>query len=274
MGPARVEQASLSHRWDNWPVPDAPAAAQALRLLTLLAGQAEPLAASRIAAALGTARSTTYRLLGVLADQGFVTYLPDSRTYGLGVAAYELGSAYSRQAPLARIARPLVRRLVDLTGENAHLAVLSGRDVLYVLEERAPGRPVLVTDVGVRLPATLTASGLALLAALPAPQVRALFPDAGAFVPSGTGPATPTALRRLLVDVRRRGHATEDGSVTPGLSSVGHAALDHTGHPVAAVASTYVEGELTTSARLELAHAVVATAGQLTRRLGLHPAAP
>lgn len=251
-------------------VPDAPAAAQALRLLTLLAGQAEPLAASRIAAGLGTARSTTYRLLGVLTEQGFVTYLPDSRTYGLGVAAYELGSAYSRQAPLARIARPLVRRLVDRTGQNAHLAVLSGRDVLYVIEERAPGRPVLVTDVGVRLPATLTASGLALLSALPAAQVRALFPDAAAFVSGDSGPTTPTALRRLLVDLRRRGYATEEGSVTPGLSSIGAAALDHTGHPVAAVASTYVEGELIGPGRPELARAVVATADQLTRRLGLH----
>ncbi|WP_375432631.1 IclR family transcriptional regulator [uncultured Friedmanniella sp.] len=250
-------------------MPDAPAAAQALRLLTLLAGQAEPLAASRIAAGLGAARSTTYRLLGVLVDQGFVTYLPDSRTYGLGVAAYELGSAYSRQAPLARIARPLVRRLVDRTGENAHLAVLSGRDVLYVVEERAPGRPVLVTDVGVRLPAPLTASGLALLAALPTRQVRALFPDGGAFVANDLGPATPTALRRLLVDVRRRGHATEDGSVTSGLSSVGHAALDHAGHPVAAVASTFVAADLAGPERLELTRAVVAAADQLTRRLGL-----
>ena len=65
--------------------------------------------------------------------------------------------------------------------------------ILDVIEERVPGRPSLVTDVGVRLPATLTASGLALLAALPAPQVRALYPDASAFVQRhGTG---PTSLR-------------------------------------------------------------------------------
>lgn len=251
---------------------DSPAAAQTLRLLSLLGGQAEPLAAARIAAGLGLARSTTYRLLGVLADQGFVTYLPDSRTYGLGVAAYELGSAYSRQAPLARIARPLVRRLVDRTGANAHLAVLSGRDVLYVIEERAPGRPALVTDVGVRLPAPLTASGLALLAALPTAQVRALFPDASAFTESAgraTAPATPTGLRRLLVDVRRRGHAVEEGSVTGGLSSVGQAALDHTGHPVAAVAATFPTASTDAAVRAALVHAVTGTADQLSRRLTL-----
>ena len=49
--------------------------------------------------------------------------------------------------------------------------------MLYVIEERAPGRPPLVTEVGVRLPAHLTASGRAILAALPTAQVRALYPD-------------------------------------------------------------------------------------------------
>ncbi len=44
-----------------------------------------------------------------------------------------------------------------------------------------PGRPPLVTDVGVRLPAHLTASGRAILAALAPAQVRALFPDRAAF---------------------------------------------------------------------------------------------
>ena len=89
--------------------------------------------------------------------------------------------------------------------QNAHLAVLHGRDVLYVIEERAAGRPMLITDVGVRLPAVLTASGLAMLARLPAAQVRALFPNAAAFVETERGPATPTALRQRLSDVRNRG---------------------------------------------------------------------
>ena len=64
--------------------------------------------------------------------------------------------------------------------------MLHGRDVLYVVEERAPGRPPLVTDVGVRLPAHLTASGRAILAALPAAQVRALYPDADGVRATGT----------------------------------------------------------------------------------------
>jgi DNA-binding IclR family transcriptional regulator len=249
-----------------------PAADQTLRILSHLARHAGPLPAARIAGDLGLPRSTVYHLLDVLRARGFVVHLPEERRYGLGVAAFEVGSAYTHQAPLARLARPLLARLVDTTGHGAHLAVLHGREVLYVVEERAPGRPPLVTDVGVRLPAQLTASGRALLAALPAPQVRALFPDRAAFVlRHEAGPASPSQLRRLLVDVRARGYAVEDGEVTPGLASVGTAVLDHAGHPAAAVATTFPADEVAPAARDVLARRVRATAEELTRRIGGRP---
>jgi DNA-binding IclR family transcriptional regulator len=185
------------------------------------------------------------------------------------VAAFELGSAYQRQAPLQRIARPLLGRLVDATTHNAHLAVLHGRDVLYVIEERAPGRPLLVTDVGVRLPATLTASGLAMLSALSAAQVRALFPHKETLVQrDGHGPTSVSELRRELTDVRNRGYAFENGSVSEGLSSVARAVLDHTGHPVAGVAVTFQTDGTDEAERARLVHAVTRTAATLSSRIG------
>ncbi|HET7193519.1 MAG TPA: helix-turn-helix domain-containing protein, partial [Nocardioides sp.] len=171
-----------------------PAATRALRVLRFLASQPDPVPLDRIMRACDLPRSTAYHLLSVMADEGFVIHLVEDKRYSLGVAAFEVGSGYSRQEPLQRIARRLLAGLVDATGHSAHLAVLHGRDVLYVVEERAPGRPPLVTDVGVRLPAHLTASGRAILAALPPPQVRALYPDPTAFVDRhGTGAASLSA---------------------------------------------------------------------------------
>lgn len=237
-----------------------------------MARQPGPVPAAVLARDLGLPRSTTYHLLAELLAAGFVVHLPEERRYGLGVAAFELGTAYLRQEPLARLARPVLGRLVDAVGHTAHLAVLHGREVLYVVEERAPRRPPLVTDVGVRLPAQLTASGRAVLAHLPPAQVRALFPDTAAFVERhGTGPASLSALRRILVDVRQRGHATEDGEVTPGFASVAAAVHDHTGRPVAGTAATFPRDQLDPSAQAELAHLVAKAAVELTRRIGGRP---
>jgi DNA-binding IclR family transcriptional regulator len=249
-------------------VTQVPAATRALRVLSFLAQQPEPASLERIAAAVGVPRSSAYHLLRVMVDEGFCVHLPEERRFGLGVAAFEVGSGYVRQAPLARLARPRMTRLVDSVGQSAHLAVLHGRDVLYIVEERAPGRPPLVTDVGVRLPAPLTASGRSILAALPAAQVRALFPDTAAFVDRhGSGPASLTALRALLGQTRQRGYAEEHGEVTPGLSSVAAAVLDHNGHPIASVAVTFAGADCSPCDHARYAAAVTRTAGEITRRV-------
>jgi DNA-binding IclR family transcriptional regulator len=243
-----------------------PAATRALRVLRFLATQADPVPLERIMRACELPRSTAYHLVGAMIEEGFVVHLADERRYGLGIAAFEVGTGYTRQGPLQRIARRPLAQLVDRTGHSAHLAVLHGRDVLYVVEERAPGRPPLVTDVGVRLPAHLTASGRAILAHLSASQVRALYPERAAFVDrTGVGPQSPTALRAVLAETRQRGHAREDGEVTTGLSSVAAPVLDHNDHPVAGLAITYPAGEADAD---RLAEAVAATAALLGRRLG------
>lgn len=246
-----------------------PAATRALRVLRYLASQPDPVPLEAIARACGLPRSSAYHLVTAMEAEGFVVHLVDEHRYGLGVAAFEVGSGYARQAPLQRIARRPLAEVVDRTSRSAHLAVLHGRDVLYVLEERAPGRPPLVTDVGVRLPAELTASGRAVLAHLPSAQVRALYPSAAVLVDrNGAGPRSPAALRALLTETRQRGHAVEEGEVTPGLSSVAAAVLDHNGFPLAGVAVTYPEGEADPAA---LAAEVRRTARLLSTRLGGRP---
>ena len=247
-----------------------PAASRALRVLRFLAEQPGPVPMERIAAAVGLPRSSTYHLLKAMIDEGFVTHLAEERRYGLGVAAFETGSAYLRHDPLERLARPAAgpagRRDV---GHTAHLGVLHGRELLYLLKEQPPHPATIVTDVGVRLPATLTASGRALLAGLPAAQVRALFPGPDAFVDrTGRGPHTLVELRRALAEERRQGYAMEDSHISEGFASVAVAAYDHTRRPVAAFSVTFPGRGGRAGERAELARRTGAAARALTRRLG------
>ncbi|MGN6128067.1 MAG: IclR family transcriptional regulator [Humibacter sp.] len=244
----------------------APAADATLRILRLMAQQRGPVAAATIARSLALPRSTVYQLLAALAEHGFVVALPELKKYGLGVAAFELSSGFSRQQPLTRIGAPVVARLVDDLGLGGHLTVLLGRDVVYLVEERAPKGPYLVTDVGVRLPAHLTASGLAMLAGLPAAQVRALYPDRSSFTTrTGAGVATYRELSATLRATRERGYALEESSVTEGLRSLAVAVPDHVGWPAASVAVTFddaLDVDLdATAAR------VAASAAELARRI-------
>lgn len=217
----------------------APAAAQVLAVLRYVAGQAGPVSASAIARDVGLPRSTTYQLISALIDDGFLLHLPEERKYALGVTAHELGTGYSRQAPLQRIARFPLERLVARTRRTAHLAVMHGRDVVYVIEERAPRQRPLVTDTGVRLPAHLTASGRAMMSRMDRAQVSALFPGPEAFsARNSNGPQSVPALEDLLARARTLGYAWEQDEITEGFSSVAVAVLDRQRYPVASVTLT------------------------------------
>ena len=255
-------------------------ASRALRVLRFLASQPDPVPLDRITRACALPRSTAYHLLGAMIEEGFVVHLPDEHRYGLGVAAFEVGSGYSRQEPLQRISRRHLAELVDRTGCTSHLAVLHGRDVLYVRRGAGPGP----SAAGDRCRRTTAGAPDRERAgdpvALPAAQVRALYPDrASLFTRTSTGPGTLAELRSLLAETRRRGHAREDGDVTTGFASVACAVRDRSGYPVAAVAVTFT---FTSQARAgdpphadwedgrvdELVHRTEATAAALSRRLG------
>lgn len=244
-----------------------PAATATLRVMSFLSGQAVPVSAARIADVAGLPRSSTYHLLAVMADEEFVIHYPEDSTWGLGIAAYEVGQGFAQQEPLARLARLPLARLVDRTGQSAHLVILHGADVLYVIEERAPGRPPLVSDVGVRLPAHLAASGRAILASLSAKQVRALYPDRAAFVDrTGAGPHSPSELRSVLSQTRQRGHAREDGEVTPGFASIAAVIEAASGTTHASVAVTF-DAQRMPPDEEALIREVKATATQISARL-------
>jgi len=219
--------------------PPVPALRRGLAVLHLLASRPGPVSAAALARDLDLPRSTVYELLTELAAAGFAVHLPAERRWGLGLSAFEIGSAYLRGQPLERLAAPVLDRLAATTAGTAHLGVLHGAQTLYLAKQRPVHGPSLVTDVGVRLPAALTATGLSILAALPPAQVRALYPNSAAFViRTGRGVRTLPELRARLVAIRRRSWAVEDGEVSADTASLAAPVFDHNGMPMAAIAVT------------------------------------
>ncbi|UYN83293.1 MAG: IclR family transcriptional regulator [Microcella sp.] len=251
-------------------VPDVPAARAALRIVTHLAHHSDPVPASTLARELDLPRSSIYQLLRVLQDEGYVVHYPEARAYGLGALVAEIGGSVLSASRLARLGTPLLDRLVRAAPVPvvAQLAVLAGGDVSYVAQASAPRAPTTVVRVGVRLPAHLTATGRAMLAALPQPQVRALFPHRDSLITRrGVGPRTLPELDRILAVSREHGVATEDGEITAGYASVAATGIDRTGYPAAALGVTYRAEAVAPSDVDALTDAVRDAAAALSARL-------
>lgn len=218
-----------------------PSLSRGLAILRLLASHAGPITAFSISRDLEIPRSSVYVVLRALEEDGFVVHIDNGHLWGLGPAAFEVGSAYLRSGPLERLAQPKLARLATFTGSTAHLSVLHGADTLYLAKVQSPRMPLLITDVGVRIPAFLTATGKAMLSYLSKSQVGALYSSDENFTTrTGRGSHSLSELIGVLDTVLKRGWAVEDGEVSPNLASIASPILDHNGMPVAAIGVTMV----------------------------------
>lgn len=234
-----------------------PAAANTLAILQVLTAADVPMSAARITQETGLPRSTVYHLLSVMEQAGFVVHLAEEQAYGLGVAAYEMASSYSRQQPLVRVGRRYAVALALKVDGSAHVSRLSGSEVVYLLEERAPDAVRLLTDVGVRLDAYRTASGKAMLAFLPPAEAKA------AVGVHGVGGRDFSDFEAELSLVRRSGWAEERGLVSPGQQSVAVPLFDHLGRAASALAVTFRQGALGEVQKRDLLGEMVEIAGHI-----------
>ena len=207
-------------------------------------------------------------------DEGFLVHYPEDRAYGLSGLLSEIGTSSNRTARIGLLAGPLLERLVALSPIPvvAHLATLTGPDVIYIAKVQGFRAPTTVSRIGVRLPAHLTATGRSLLAALPPSQVTALYPhNADLIVRAGGGPRTRAQLDSILQRSRADGWAREDGEITADYASVGAASLDRNNYPSAAIGLTFLAGAATEAHWAELGERTRATAAALTARLQGRP---
>lgn len=143
----------------------------------------------------GFPRSTTYRILKQLMEEGWIEH--DQRGYRIGAGLSSVASTSVGNANLRSAAAPSLNALHALTGGVTHLSVLDGAMLHYL--DKIGGRmaPTIPSRVGARQPANESLSGLVMLSQLPGEEVDRLF--AGM-----VGRAEMDALRLQLIGIRRQ----------------------------------------------------------------------
>ena len=215
---------------------------------------------------LGIAKSTAYRLLATLTEQGLLDQDPLTGRYRLGLVVFDLAAAV-QSFDLHEAALTAMSDLRNRTGETVQVAVLDGREVVYV--ERLDSHHTLKVflDVGRRNWINCTSTGKVLLAfASPQVQERTLR---GWQLPSRT-PFTitdPAAFRAELAQVKRVGFAANRQESALEVISVAAPIRRVSGQVVAALS---VAGPIDRMGPHEMtfAQAVVQSAAAISRRLG------
>jgi len=242
-------------------------AGNALRLLLLLHDR-QVVRVSDASVALGVAPSTAHRLLGMLQHHGFAQQAPASRAYVAGPALLALAVSAARRTELREQGRPHLTRLMEETGETAHLAVLDGRRVLFLDSIESPHALRVASRSGTSSWAHCTSVGKALLAELPDDRVLDLYSDQ--LMPGLTDRSitATTELLAALREVRQQGYAVNRGESEQGVGSVGAVVHDRLGRAVAALSAAAPLVRLTKSRLPQIIAAIRGTALALGADLG------
>jgi IclR family acetate operon transcriptional repressor len=164
--------------------------------------------------------ATVHRLTSVLIERGFLDRSPDTRRLRLGLEVTRLIQPFLSGLRLPEQARTQLVNLAAHTGESTNLAVLAGREVVYLLSE--PGGRLLTPQatLGMRLPAHCTALGKCLLAFLPTDVARAtLGPEPYEARTARTLTGWP-ALAPALAEIRDTGVSISSEEYEVGLVSI------------------------------------------------------
>jgi len=205
--------------------------ARAAELLKALGAHGGPASVFDLADRCGLNRSTAWRILATLEDEGLVERDPATGRYEIGYALVALGAAAGHD-PLIRRAHPALRALAEACLETASLAVPRGMQLVYVDQVQAPH--VMAADwLGRATPLHATSTGKALLAWLSEDDIGAALPGRLERF-TDTTITTRAVLRGELAQVRERGYAVSRGELEPALWGVSAPVLDR-GRPVAVV---------------------------------------
>ncbi len=207
-----------------------PGLVRGLTMLQAFTPQQPEQTLSQLAKALGITRSAAFRTVHTLVQEGFLLPVRDGHHFRLGPAVLRLSYGYLASRELLEVAQTPLETLRDACDWSAHLGVLDGRHVLYLIRLPASDGLSSLVHVGSRLPATGTAMGRVLLAETAEAEVRRRLIDQPA-----------RAIERALADWRQDQGArcvVHVGSFETGLCSVSAPVFDMSGNAVAAISAT------------------------------------
>lgn len=179
-----------------------------LRIIEILAAEEGPLGLAEIAQRIGSSKSGVHGLLAALVRAGYVERSTGG-IYRLGLKVWEIGRAVPALR-LVRLARPIMEDLVAKAQEGAILGILDGFEVVYVHLVESAQAVRVHAEVGDRIPAHSTSTGVALLAAQDDSYVERVLPSR---LPSFTSQTIvdKRKLRAELSRTRARGYAINRG---------------------------------------------------------------
>jgi DNA-binding IclR family transcriptional regulator len=239
-----------------------------LRVLEAVAARGGPASLAETARATGLHRSTTHHLLQALVGLGYLVHDRETRGYALAAKVFRITGRTWTPEQLGVIAEPFVAALTRQSGEGSSLAAYRDGAVTIVAKRDHDGPVRVVQSVGAERPIHCTAVGKAILAWLPEREREAVLARAPLTRYTPRTIATRPALEAELRRIRAEGCAVDDEEHIEGIRCLAAPVFSYAGQVLASLCAVGPKSRMTRQRLRALRAPLIATARELSERLG------
>ncbi|MDK2821378.1 MAG: hypothetical protein PWP31_1343 [Clostridia bacterium] len=244
---------------------------RALDIMDALAQAGVPMAITELAERVNLNVSTVHRLLSTLMTKNYIEQEPDTSRYKLGLKLFAMGKTALYAKDLQTIGHPFLEKLVNRCNETANLAILDGRDVVYIGQVESNNMVIvrMFAKVGSRGPAHATGSGKMLLSSLSDDELDKLFANVKLEKYTSETIDDVEILKKELKRIRKQGYAIDLGERDEGVRCVSAPIRNHEGKVVAAISVSGPHTRVTNYyLNFELVDIVLEVAQEMSKCLG------
>ena len=185
----------------------------------------------------GFPKATTYRLVRILIDNGFMEKDPDNRGYRLGIRLLQMGHIVMHQRRLPDIAQPFMEEYRNLTKESISLDVREGNEVLILRSVEGTHAMRMHRREGSTMPFHGGSPSKVLMAFLSVEEQEQIIRNGLDRYTENTI-TDPVELRKELVEIRKRGFSYSDQELQEGAKSVAVPIRDFSGRVIASLGTS------------------------------------
>lgn len=240
---------------------------RAMEVLEYLSeAQGKPL--TRLADEMGQSPATVYRILVTLEGRGLVEFDHEEQVWHIGPRAFIIGARFLRRTSLVDRARPIMRKLMEATGETANLGIEKEGAVLFLSQVETHATIRAFFPPGTLSPMHASGIGKALLAHMDADRLDRVLAAAELEAFTEHSITDRTALKENLSAIRKSGYSVDNEEKNSGMRCIAAPVFDMNKETIAGISVSGPTSRLRVAEIDRMSRPVIEAARQLTLAIG------
>lgn len=230
--------------------------------------EAQGKALTTISDEMGQSPATVYRILVTLEGRGLVEFDTEEQLWYIGPRAFVIGARFLRRTSLVDRARPILRKLMEATGETANIGIEKEGAVLFLSQVETHASIRAFFPPGTLSPMHASGIGKALLAQMDAERLDRLLATVELESFTEHTITDVEALKSDLETVRSQEFAIDNEEKNSGMRCIAAPVFDMNREAVAGISVSGPISRVSTEETERLSRHVIEAAHQLTFAIG------